>query len=94
MHHFSATMATGSGAHSLDVFEVYVRYKVEVDRISHQQLSDDLKAAYSGSRGFSVRSIQRFCVDKGIHESSRLSSSELEQVVSTTVAKVCSSSAM
>ena len=85
-------MATGlgPGVHSLDVFEDYIRHKVEVERISHLQLSSDLKARYPGSRGFSVRTIERFCADKGIHKSSRLSSSELEQVVSASVAKVCS----
>ena len=77
------------GVHSLDVFEEYILHKVEVECISHKQLSDELKACYPGFKGFSVRSIERFCAEKEIHKSSRLSSSELERVVSTAVAKVC-----
>lgn len=77
---------------ALDCFEDYIRQRVERDRATHQQVSDELKASASSSqdsqRGLSVRSIQRFCEEKGIRKTSRLSSAEVEEVVFEAVAKV------
>ena len=75
---------------ALDDHENYIRRRVEIDRVSHRQLSEDLKEFFSGeSRGLSVRSIpQRFCQEKGIHRTSRLSDDAVKRVVTEAVAKV------
>lgn len=78
---------------ALDDFEAYIRQRVVCDRISHQKLSEELKVATSqlgtgGKRGFSMRSIQRFCEEKDIHRTSRLSDTVVEQVVAEAVSKV------
>ena len=35
---------------------------------------------YSNTRGFSIRTIKRFCADKNIHRTSRLNEDELDEV--------------
>lgn len=74
---------------ALDDHEDYIRRRVEIDHANHRQLSEDLKATFPGEKGFSIRSIERFCHEKGIHKTSRLSDEAVEQVVSEAVAKVC-----
>ena len=78
---------------ALDEFETYIRRRIEDDRASHREVSNELQTLSSSGpiqsqRGFSVRSIQRFCHEKGIHKTSRLSAAAVEHVVSKAVAKV------
>ena len=73
---------------SLEGLEDFVRQRVEVDRVSQRQLSEELKTCFPESKGFSLRSIERFCAEKNIHKTSRLSNTEVEQAVSEAVAKV------
>ena len=73
---------------SLDDLEDYIRDKVEQDHLTHSEISERLEARFPGVRGFSIRSVGRFCQEKGIHKTSRLSQAEVEQVVAEGVAKV------
>ena len=75
---------------ALEGLEDLIMEKVEQDRWSHAQLSDFLKHSYPGVQGFSIRSIQRFCQEKNIHKTSRVTDQELDEVVSDAVARVCS----
>ena len=55
--------------------------KVEQDQWSHAQLSDFLKQSYPGVQGLSIHSIQRFCQEKNIHKTSRVTDQELDEAV-------------
>ena len=69
---------------ALEGLEDLIREKVEQDRWSHAQFSNFLK------QGFSIRSLQRFCQEKNIHKSSRVTDQELDEAVSDAVSRVCS----
>ena len=73
---------------SLDAFEDYIREKIEKQHMTHGKLSEILSARLPGVRGLSIRSIERFCQEKGIHKTSRLSQVEVTQAVGEAVAKV------
>ena len=73
---------------SLDVHEDFIRDKVERDHMTHGKISELLATRFPGVRGFSIRSIERFCEEKGIHKTSRLSQAEVEHAVAAGVAKV------
>ncbi len=72
---------------ALDDSEDFVRQKIE-EGWSHSKLSTILKELNQVSKGFSVRSVQRFCTEKNIHKTSRLAAQEVDKVVSDAVAKV------
>ena len=46
--------------------------------------------SYPGVQGFSIRSIQRFCQEKNVHKTSRVTDQELDEAVSDAVSRVCS----
>ena len=73
---------------SLEGMEDFVRSKVVGEQWTHLQLSCHLQSLYPGVRGFSVRSIQRFCASKDIHRTSQLDRHEVEQAVTEAVMKV------
>lgn len=73
---------------SLNDLRGYISHKVEQDHLTHREISERLQARFPGVRGFSIRSVSRFCQDKGIHKISRLCQAEVEQVVAEDVAKV------
>ncbi len=52
----------------LEGLEDFVRDKVEKERWTHKQISAFLEGIHPGQRGFSVRSVERFCSYKGIHK--------------------------
>ena len=60
---------------ALEGLEDLIREKVEQDQWSHAQLSDFLKQSYPGVQGLSIRSIQRFCQEKNIHKTSKVTGS-------------------
>lgn len=68
--------------------ESFVRSRIVHERKTHQQVSDELIRSNPGMKGLSTRSVRRFCEKFGIHASSRLSNSELDRVVSSSVSKV------
>ncbi len=67
---------------SLGEFEDFIRKKVEKDMWTHKKISDFLSVNYRGKRGFSIRSVQRFCTDRSIHKTSRINDHELCDAVS------------
>ena len=75
---------------SLEVLEALIREKVESEKLSHRRLTGHLQQQqlYPGERGFSVRSLERFCSTKGIHKTSRLSEPEIDTAVSDNITKV------
>lgn len=58
---------------------------------SYTQVAEELQAEYAGKRGFSARSVRRFCANHGISPTSLLSDHQLDKVVATGVSKVCES---
>lgn len=66
----------------------YVREKVEKDRMTHGQLSIHLQEIYPGVRGFSVRSLERFCSQNSIHRTARPSDQQLDEAVSDAIEQV------
>ena len=56
--------------------------------MTHAQIAEHMKALHPGVRGFSLRSMERFCSLNGIHKSSRPSDEELDDAVIDAVAQV------
>lgn len=73
---------------ALEQYEDFVREKVEIDKYTHKQLSDELQQSFPGERGFSVRSVERFCSEKGIKKMCDIDDHELDEVVSSAVLQV------
>ena len=73
---------------ALEEYEDYVREKVVTEKYSHRQLSDELQRAFPDERGFSVRSVKRFCSEKGIKKTCDVDDQELDEVVSSAVLQV------
>ncbi len=76
----------------LEMLEEYVEEKVVKDGWTYSKLSAHLKEQYPGVRGFSVRSIERFCGAKNIHKTSRLRAEEVDIAVAGAIVKVTVSS--
>ena len=72
----------------LQQFEVEIRDKIEKEHWTHAQLSSYLKVAYPGERGFSVRSIEKFCSDNNIHKVAKLSDADVDELVAEAIDKV------
>lgn len=68
--------------------ELFVRTLIVHERKTHEQVSNELMRSNPGVKGLSTRSVRRFCEKFKIHASSRLSSSDLDRVVSSSVNKV------
>ena len=68
--------------------EVYIKERREVQRWSYCEISKDLRNRYPGERGFSTRSLQRYCSENGISKTSKIGDDELDQVVSEAVSMV------
>ena len=65
-----------------------IREKIEVYRWTHKQLSDFLQQLYPGSTGYSVRSVERFCSEAGMHRTSRLDQYHVDTHVREAIQKV------
>ena len=70
----------GQEMSALEDQEAFIRSEVEDERWTHKQVSDYLKEHFPGRRGYSV---ERFCSDKDIHKTSRISDQQLDEAVST-----------
>ena len=73
---------------ALNEFEDFVREKVETEKFTHKKLSDTLQQAFPGERGFSERSVKRFCNEKSIRKTTNLDEQELDEVVAQAVTQV------
>ena len=62
-------MATLEG---LPGIELFIRQRVEEQRKTHQEVSDELMLLHPGVHGLSRMSVQRFCCQHYIQETSRL----------------------
>ena len=54
---------------------------------TYDEISKILQLRYPGERGFSVKSVKRFCKNHGI--SPRISQNHIEQIVANAVDEVC-----
>ena len=77
-----------NSAPTLNDLEDLIRMKTQKDRYTHKEISKYLKEKYPGVRGFSVRSIERFCAAYDIHKTAKISDITLDRVVATAVKKV------
>lgn len=68
--------------------EDFIREKVEKEKWTYRKLSLYLQQVYPSERGFSIRSLERFCSLKDIHRTQRLTGSELDNAVSEAIGKV------
>ena len=73
---------------ALEKIESFIKFRVQIMRKTHKQISEELQANFPGERGFSVRSIERFCSEKGIKKMSQLSDREVDMIVSEAIAQV------
>ena len=74
---------------TLPCIHALILKRVQEERKSYKQISEELKGLYPGVRGLSVRSVRRYCDRYNIHTTSLLSDDDLDRVVSSSVAKVC-----
>ena len=73
----------------LQDYEDYVRQRIELDHVTLDQLAEELRRHLpSGVRGFSVCLLRRFCLENGIHKTSRLTQAEVKTAVANAVEKV------
>ena len=76
----------GSTLASLDC-EDYIRQRIQ-SGATHSRISTELRQLHPEMQGLSSRSVRRFCSDRGIHYSSRYTSSQVEAVVEQSVSQV------
>ena len=72
----------------LEPFEDFIREKIEREQWTHRCLYEYFCRQCPGGRGFSIRSIERFCHTQNIHRTARLSDLALDNCVSEAIAKV------
>ena len=73
---------------ALDGLEDYIREQVEKQHMIHARLSSRLQELYPGVRGFSIRSLERFCNAKNIHKTARPSAQQVDNAVSSVITQV------
>lgn len=73
---------------ALDQLEDFVRSRIETHCYSYQAVSEELNRFFPAQRGFSSRSVRRFCVKAGITKISRLNDIELDDLVRRNIYKV------
>lgn len=78
-------MATLEALPGIDAF---VREAIEERKLTHEQVSLELKAKYSLLRGVSSASVKRYCRIHGIHKTARLDRASLDRLVSLNVMRV------
>ena len=68
--------------------ENFIREFLSLKENTIEDLSETLQATYPGQRGFSARSIKRFCKEKGIRQRGIVSDEELDVYVRAAVSEV------
>ena len=66
----------------------FITKKLTEDNLTYEELSIVLKQMFPNYKGFSVRSLQRYCSGENIHKTSQLNDSNLNDVVLTSVMQV------
>ena len=62
--------------------------KRRIEGRTYFDISEELQEKYPRTRGFSPRSVERFCVEQGIKRSSRLNQKDLSIIVASAVSQV------
>jgi len=78
-------MATLEG---LSGIELFIREKVEGQRKTYQEVSDELVLLHPSVRSLSRMHVRRFCSEHGIHKTSRLDDHSLGRAVALNVMRV------
>ena len=65
-----------------------IRHEVVVAKKTYAQISQELQDSFPSERGFSIRSIRRFCERHDIHSRSQLSDRQIDMVVTSGISKV------
>lgn len=66
----------------------FVTSSIVMERKSHKEVSDELRGLLPQMSRLSERSIRRFCARNDIHTTSRLTASQINAVVSSSVSQV------
>ena len=72
---------------SLQFADTFIRDQISSGR-SYDFIATELQQGYPYARGLSTRSVRRYCNDRGICRTSRLTSSEVDDVVERAVSLV------
>ena len=78
-------MATLEG---LSGIELFIRERVERQRKTHQEVSDELVLLHPGVCGLSRMCVRRFCSEHDIHKTLRLDDHSLDRAVALNVTRV------
>ena len=68
--------------------ELFIRQRVEEQQKTHREVSDELMLLHPGVRGLSRMSVQCFCCQRYIQETSRLDDCTLDRAVALNVMRV------
>lgn len=68
--------------------EVLITNLVQIDKLSHKEISIRLRQMYPMTRGLSPGSVRRFCRMKGIHRTSRLADVQVDEAVASSINEV------
>ena len=68
--------------------KTFITKKIVEESLTHEQLSTLLQEMFPNARGFSIRSLQRYCSKEEIHKTSRLNNADLNEAVLTSVMEV------
>ena len=75
-------------AFAMEAYEDFIREKVEKERWTHQRVASYLQQANPAERGLSLRTVERFCTEKGISKLTPIPDDHLDRVVATSISKV------
>lgn len=73
---------------SIPGIDGFLRELVEKRKLTHEQISLELKAKYPNLRGLSSSSVKRYCLNHDIHKTARLDSASLDRLVYLNVMRV------
>lgn len=65
-----------------------IHREIVVAKKTHAQVAEELQDAFPGERGFSTRSVRRFCDRHDIHSRSQLSEQQIDTAVASAISKV------
>ena len=72
----------------MEAYEGFIREKVEKERWTHQRVGSYLQQVNPAERGFSLRTVERFCTEKGISKLTPIPDDHLDRVVATSISNV------
>ena len=73
---------------ALEQYEGFIREFLSIEGNTIDDLADVLKITYPEQRGFSPRSIKRFCKDKGIKRKGIVPDEQLDRELQVAVSEV------